>query len=61
MSRAEQRADGWWVVGLQGVEPCGPYHTQAEAESDRRGMERTLKYEDRAGFVTCEAPEKGKQ
>jgi len=60
VSRVEQREDGWWVVGLQGVEPCGPYHTRAEAESDRRGMERTLKYEGRAGFITYESRRKGK-
>lgn len=60
MSGVEQRKDGWWVVGLQGVEPCGPYYTRAEAELDRRGMERTFKHEHRAGFITCESLRKGK-
>lgn len=40
----EQRPDGWYILGLPETDPCGPYDTRAEAESDRRGLERTEKY-----------------
>ena len=44
-----RRTDGWWIEGVPHYEAdgqthasCGPYQTKAEAEADRRGMERTL-------------------
>lgn len=45
--RVVKRRGGWWIAGLP-VEPaddpdraeCGPYRTRAEADSDRRGLER---------------------
>lgn len=50
-----QRSDGtWWVEGVPECEPCGPYETKAEAESDRRGMKRFLRYGDQREFMTSE-------
>jgi hypothetical protein len=46
--------DGWWIVGIPEVEDCGPYSVRADAESDRRGMERLFKYGDRPGYVTTD-------
>ena len=42
----------WFVVGPWD-EPCGPYKTKSEAEEDRRGMERTYRYHEQPGFITC--------
>jgi hypothetical protein len=39
-----RRASGWWVVDL----PCGdmgPYKTRAEADEDRKGVERFYRTE----------------
>jgi hypothetical protein len=47
-----KRPDGWWIAGIPDCEPCGPYDTRAEAESDRRGMERFLRHQHLANFVT---------
>ena len=47
-----RHADGWWVVG--GEEPMGPYRTRAEADDDRRGVQRFLRNCHRRGFVTCD-------
>jgi hypothetical protein len=53
--RTIQRPDGWWITDLPDNEPdVGPYDTKAEAEDDRRGLERFFKYADRPGFVTCD-------
>lgn len=54
MSTTEHRTDGWWIVGLRDIEPCGPYDTKAEAEDTRRRLERFDKFENRPGYVTCE-------
>lgn len=36
----ERRTDGWWIIHPDPNEiDCGPYHTKAEAEEDRRGLE----------------------
>ena len=54
----EKRPSGWWILGLEeDGQPldCGPYTTKADAESDRRGMERFDRYEDRPGYVTTDA------
>ena len=54
-SRSEQRADGkWWVVGIEGVDEMGPFRTKADAESDRRGVERTMAHADDRSFFTVE-------
>jgi hypothetical protein len=38
-----KRPDGYWITDVPpGVEEMGPYATQAEAEDDRRGVQRTL-------------------
>ena len=39
-----EKIDGeWWIIDTpEGVEPMGPYRTKAEAEEDRRGVERCL-------------------
>ena len=53
-----KRTDGYWIVGLEDDGrplDCGPYSSKAEAEDDRRGLERSAKYEDRKGFVTADS------
>lgn len=42
----------WWVVGIKDVPPMGPYDTKAEAESDRVGVARFLRNEDKQGYMT---------
>ena len=41
----EHREDGWHVVGVPGVEACGPYETRAVADSDRVGMQQFYRHE----------------
>ena len=49
------RNGAWFITDMPDAEPdCGPYDTRKEAESDRIGMERTAKYENRRGFVTSD-------
>ena len=50
----EHRPDGWWITGLDDCDDCGPYTTHAEAEDDRRGLERFEKYGHRPGYVTVD-------
>ena len=44
-----KRGGYWWITGVPDCEDCGPYHTKAEAEDDRRGMARFIKYENKKG------------
>ena len=39
-----KKEDGWWIPRLPPhyMQSHGPYDTRAEAESDRRGMQRTI-------------------
>lgn len=50
----EKRNDGWWIVEIPETPDCGPYRTKAEAESDRIGMERFFRLQDKKGFVTTD-------
>ena len=50
----EKRTDGWWITGVPDAPDCGPYGTKAEADSDRKGMERFFQNEDDRGFFTVE-------
>jgi hypothetical protein len=50
MMRCTKHPDGWWiddvptyVVGGEVCTSCGPYDTRAEADDDRRGLERFYK------------------
>lgn len=45
--RIQRQADGWWILDVpcQGAEGpgctrCGPYATKADADDDKRGLER---------------------
>jgi len=49
-----KRDDGWWIAEVPGGGDCGPYATKAEADEDRRGLERTEKNKDRRSFFTSE-------
>ena len=49
-----KRKDGWWIEGVPECDSIGPYDTKAEAEDDRRGLERTEKYMDKRSYWTCE-------
>jgi hypothetical protein len=43
-----KKSDGWWIVNVPDtVTECGPYDTRAEAEDDRRGLERTFRMLDK--------------
>lgn len=46
-------AAGWYILGLD--VDMGPYATRREAEEERRGVERFLRYGHLPGFVTSEA------
>jgi hypothetical protein len=48
--KLEKREDGYWIVGYPLSVECGPYKTRAEADDDRMGLERTIKYGDDPGF-----------
>jgi len=47
-------ATGWWILGLPDAPPAGPYDRKADAESDRRGMLRFFKWENRPGYITSD-------
>ena len=52
-----RRPNGWWIeTGWHDCPDCGPYTTKAEAEDDRRGLERAEKGGDRPGYATIEKP-----
>jgi len=59
--KLEHRRDGWWITGVPEYSldgsvhrEYGPYGTKAEAEDDRRGVQRTLDVME-GGFVEpCE-------
>ncbi len=46
----ERREDGWWITGHD--PEMGPYETKAEAQSDRRGVQRFLRHQHEPGFVS---------
>jgi hypothetical protein len=47
-----------WVIFTDDREPIGPYDTKAEAESDRKGLERFYRHGHKPGYMTTE--KKGK-
>lgn len=49
-----RRPDGWWITGQPDTPDCGPYTTRAEADDDRRGLERFARWGHKRAFVTCE-------
>jgi hypothetical protein len=51
-----KRPDGWWITDTPADYggDVGPYTTKAEADDDRRGLERFERGEDRRGSVTTE-------
>jgi len=57
LSDTVKRSDGWWIIGIPDVEDCGPYDSRGEADSDRRGMERTLKNINNHSYFTTEKPQ----
>jgi hypothetical protein len=46
-------AAGWYILGLD--VDMGPYATRREAEEERRGVDRFLRYGHLPGFVTSES------
>ena len=44
----------WWIVGDADWLPCGPYAAKAEADEDRRGLQRTLQHLDDREYWTSE-------
>lgn len=52
MMKCLKREDGWWIVN-EG-EDYGPYDTKAEAEEDRRGLERTMEHWNERRFWTSD-------
>ena len=55
-----KKADGWWITGVPECDDCGPYVSKADAESDRKGLQRTFDHVDDHSFFTIEKL-KGKQ
>ncbi len=55
-----KRKDGWWVTEVPECEDCGPYSTSAEADSDRRGLERVDRWGHLRSFWTSEREPKRK-
>jgi hypothetical protein len=49
-----KREDGWWITEVPDCDDCGPYGTKAEADDDRRGLDRYFKYGHLRSFVTSE-------
>lgn len=48
-----RRGNVWWVTGGgDELEEMGPYRTRAEANEDRRGVQRYLRNCNRRNFVT---------
>jgi len=45
----------WFITGNEEIGIMGPYETKAEAESDRRGIMRTIRYENEPGFMTSDS------
>ena len=50
--KLEKRDDGYWITGHPDWEACGPYDTRAEADDDRKGLQRTIDYGDEPDFWT---------
>ena len=52
----------WWIVGDPEAGPMGPYENtragKAEAEDDRKGVERFHQHGDKLGYVTADKPKK---
>ncbi|KKK53444.1 hypothetical protein LCGC14_3094710 [marine sediment metagenome] len=44
----------WWIVSEE-YGHIGPYNKREDAESDRRGINRFVRYEDEDGFVTSQS------
>lgn len=44
--------DGWYFE--HDGQNYGPYSTKAEAEADRRGLERFEKYKEKRGYITTD-------
>lgn len=47
------QVNGIWII-WNDYESYGPYTTKAEAESDRIGMERFVRLQDKPGYMTTE-------
>ncbi len=56
-----RRKDGWWITGHEEHDDCGPYSTRAEADSDRRGLERVERWGHLRSFWTSEREPKRKR
>ena len=54
MKTARVEATGKWVIWTDDKEPVGPYDTKAEAESDRVGMERFIRHQNKPGYITAD-------
>ena len=49
-----KRPDGWWIEKIPDTPDCGPYPTRAEADSNRRGLERFGRHGHKRSYVTCD-------
>jgi len=58
LMKTEQRDGAWWVVGVPGCPPCGPYDSCKEAESDRIGMDRFERHGHKPGYMTSDSERK---
>ena len=44
----------WWIVGDEDFGPYGPYDVKANADDDRRGIQRTLRHSEEPDFMTTD-------
>ena len=49
-----KKPDGWWITDIPDCGDCGPYATKPEALEIKAGLDRTFKYHNEPGFITCE-------
>jgi len=52
-AKVERQGNEWFITGLP-CGTCGPYSDEETAMDDALGLERTYKYHDKPGFVTCD-------
>jgi hypothetical protein len=50
-----RRRDGYWITNIPECQDCGPYERKADAEEDRRGLERFFRDGEKPGYATTTA------
>ena len=54
-TQQSNRTGQWWIVNVPNNSlPFGPYKTRLAAESDRVGLAKFYRHENKRGFVTSQ-------